>query len=998
MALQRQNIAIPFATRVDQKSDPLQESASELSSLVNAVYNKDRRIDKRSGFAPLTQLPESTDPTTITTFMGNLTVIGSSLQAYVESNQSWINKGRFQPVELSVLSAQKNSKSQSSQDVAYSDTGLACVTYLDSDGIWRYQISDSNNGQVLVAPVEPESGAVNLRASVIGGYFLVTYTVVVLAVPRIRYVAVPLANIDSPLAPGEISNLVASGTSLHDVYVQDAGVIIAWESTANSVRVTCIDPVLNISPATVVAGTAADRIAVTVDETASKIWVVAHDAGANETRAFALNPNLSISLALTTYDTGPTVNNLTAVAQNGSVEIFRQIENTYSFSATRTDYVDRGSITQAGSVTAPSVITRNMGLGGKAFLVNSLVYVLGATQSDFQDTYFLLDGQGNPVARLAYSNGGGYELNGILAKFDVDENIARSAYLIKDSLVPVNKNVNPDAPGGIFTGTGVNLVRFDLNKRNLSTAEIGKNLHIAGGLLWAYDGTTLTEQGFNNFPEDAQVTDLGSATGSMAAQQYFYQVTYEWTDEQGNVHRSAPSVPLSYNPAGADSSVQIDIPTLRLTYKPDVRIVIYRWSAAQQAFYQITSITSPLLNDPTVDSVQYVDTVADADILGNPLIYTTGGVVENTPGPATSSISLYQSRLVLISSENKNVVLYSKQVLQSTPVEMSDLFTVFVSPTIGAQGSTGDTEVLYPMDEKLLFFKQNAIYFLIGAGPDATGANNDFVDPTFITSAVGSSNQDSMITIPQGVLFQSDKGIWLLSRELSTIHLGAPVEDFALNNTVTSAQIIPTTTQARMTLTGGTAVMYDYFFDRWSTFDQIPAISSTLFEAKHTYITENGEVRQERAGYYKDGPSSPVKLKFETPWYNLAGLQGFQRASMFYLLGTFKSAHRLRVLISYDYEDSPTQQIIMEPSQANKFFGDNPFYGQGQVHGDQGSLEQYRVFLNRQKMQAFKVSIEELPDTTGGQQAGEGLTLSGLNLVVALKKGYTPIKATRSFG
>jgi hypothetical protein len=64
---------------------------------------------------------------------------------------------------------------------------------------------------------------------------------------------------------------------------------------------------------------------------------------------------------------------------------------------------------------------------------------------------------------------------------------------------------------------------------------------------------------------------------------------------------------------------------------------------------------------------------------------------------------------VLISSEEPNVVWYSKQVLQNTPVETSDLFTLYVAPSIGGQGSTGKTEVLYPLDEKLLFWYDSAL-------------------------------------------------------------------------------------------------------------------------------------------------------------------------------------------------------------------------------------------------------------------------------------------------
>jgi hypothetical protein len=352
---------------------------------------------------------------------------------------------------------------------------------------------------------------------------------------------------------------------------------------------------------------------------------------------------------------------------------------------------------------------------------------------------------------------------------------------------------------------------------------------------------------------------------------------------------------------------------------------------------------------------------------------------------------------VLISSEEPNVVWYSKQVLQNTPVETSDLFTLYVAPSIGGQGSTGKTEVLYPLDEKLLFFKSNAVYFITGDGPDATGGNNTFSEPVFITAAVGSVNQDSMATIPTGVMFQSNKGIWMLGRELSTSYIGADVETDSLGAIVTSSQAIPAATQVRMMLENGTALVYDYYFQRWTTFSNIPAISSTVYEGAHTYLTSSGEVRQEEEGYYKDGLSNPVQMSISTPWYNLAGLQGFQRAMQVYLLGTYSTPHTIRVSISYDYEDSPSQVIDLDPQEWMGVWGSDPLWGSDDWGGG-SSLEQYRIFLNRQKMQAFKLDIQELYDSSAGEQPGAGLSLSGLNIVVATKKGYVPLPASRSFG
>ena len=236
----------------------------------------------------------------------------------------------------------------------------------------------------------------------------------------------------------------------------------------------------------------------------------------------------------------------------------------------------------------------------------------------------------------------------------------------------------------------------------------------------------------------------------MTAQEYNYVFTYEWTDNQGNLHRSAPSIPVPFTiltapvsftanrtsgsriltsvssftnlqvgqplsgtglapsafissmDTGAGTitmsiaatsgtatsttitpttlgSVVINVPTLRLTYKlsPNpVRIVGYRWSVAQPIYYQFTSVTAPVINDTTIDSVAVSDTNSDLDILGQTLLYTTGGVIENIAAPASIASALFKNRLFLIDAEDRNLLWYSKQVIEATPVEMSDLLTL----------------------------------------------------------------------------------------------------------------------------------------------------------------------------------------------------------------------------------------------------------------------------------------------------------------------------------
>lgn len=445
------------------------------------------------------------------------------------------------------------------------------------------------------------------------------------------------------------------------------------------------------------------------------------------------------------------------------------------------------------------------------------------------------------------------------------------------------------------------------------------------------------------------------------------------------------------------SSLNVNIPTLRLTYKTGVKIAVYRWSTAQQSYYQVTSISSPTVNNPNVDFITFVDTLSDAQIIGNQLLYTTGGVVEDISAPATDAMTLYNSRFWLIDAENRNTLWYSKEVIEGTPVEMSDLFTYSVAATQGSEGSTGQMTALAAMDDKLIIFKPNAAYYLTGQGPDNTGANSDYpLSPTFITAAVGCSNQNSIVLMQDGLMFQSNKGIWLLGRNLSTNYIGAPVEQYNASS-VLSANCIPGTNQVRFQLSTGEMLVYDYFFRQWSVFQGTPGISSCLFQNLHTLINSNGAAFQETPGMYLDG-SNAVSMSFTTGWINLAGLQGYQRLYEFYLLGQYFSPHKLQVSVAYDYNSSPTQSVIILPSNYTPNWGGDPNWGANSTWGGPGNDEQWKIATERQRCEAFQISVSEIFDPSFQTPAGVGLTLSGINAVYGLKKPYYPINPNRTTG
>ena len=1099
---QKQSVDISFAKGLDTKTDPWRVPIGNFMSLNNMIFTTGMRLTKRNGFGSLPSLPQPC--TYATTFNGNLTAIGTSLYAYAEGTMEWFNKGTLQPAKLTTLPLIRSNTNQSQVDTAVSSTNLVCTVYTDQTPTSlatpriMYAIADSITGQNIIEPTvipvvtgTPEGSA---RVFVLGSYFIIVFTNNISGTYDLQYIAISINNpiLVTPVVTIATNYTPAAGLSWDGAIVSN-NLYIAYNTASGgqSIQIKYLTSILVLSSA-VTFSTAghvtATIMSVTVDNSNTSnpvIWAAYYNSGSSTGYALAVNSTLGVILNPVQIISSGTVSNITSVAQSGVLTVYYEVDNNYAYdTSVPTHYINTLTVTQSGTVGSTTTLVRSVGLASKAFIIDGNYYFLAAYQSFYQPTYFLLNGLGQVVSRIAYSNGGGYVTLG-LPSVTINGNVAQMGYQFKDFITSENTStIQSVTKSGIYSQTGLNMVSFTIGTSNVVPAEIAQTLSLSGGFLWEYDGYVPVENNFFVWPDDVEGTPSNTG-GSMVPQEYQYQVVYTWTNNQGNVEFSSPSIPIivdmsTNNPAftqptaltptadltqgsavltsvssftgiaigqylidtttpgniqassyiiafdsGAGTitlnqpvtatavgdslstsdtcSVTLNIPTLRLTYKTanPVKIEIFRWSTAQEEFFQVTSIQSPLINNPTVDYVTYVDTQADNQILGNSLIYTTGGVIEDVGAPSFNAMTLFDDRLWGIDAEDPNLLWYSKQVIETTPVEMSDLLTIYVAPTIGSQGSTGNMTCLAPMDDKLIIFKPNALYYINGTGPDNTGANSQYSEPFFITSVVGSSNPQSIVFMPNGLMFQSDKGIWLLGRGMEVSYIGAPVEAFTRNALVQSALAIPETTQVRFTLNSGIILMYDYYYQQWGTFS-VNAISSTLYQNLHTYINSSGAVFQETPGSYLDG-SNPVTMSFVTSWINLAGLQGYQRAFFFYMLGQYITPHYLQVGIAYDYEPAVVQSVTITPNNYSVPYGgfgndEASPYGQETPYGGPGDIEQWRVFLANQRSQAIQLNIQEIYDESLGVPAGEGLRMSGINLLISTIRPFRAQQSATTVG
>ncbi len=576
MALQKQPISINFSQGVDTKSDNKQIPIGKFLALENTVFDKQGGLVKRTGFKNITDLPNA-DQTTITTLSDNLIATGSNLYVYSKDTDTWRSQGIIQPIQLSTLPLVRSTTQQTSPDMAIASTGLACTVYMDGASQSYYQISDSTTGQLIINKTALPATSTNPRVLTLDRYFIILFTQTVAGNPRLRYLAIPSANPSNPGVVTTIASVLLSLTAGYDAYVTNNTLFLGWQATATDVRLLSMTNSLLVSSAVSIPGAVGDLISVTAEFTTSinAVWITYWDTTLNNgyTACYSsagnfLNSILAPTLTISSID----IVELTSVSQNGLLTIFYEVNNTYSYAPNaKTDYIQTRTVTTTGTLTSPTTILKSVGLASKPFIdaTSGVIYILVTYGEVNQPTYFLIDYLGNIYMRLAYSNGGGYGVNQVLPTVSMFDNTYHVPYLIKDFLATVNKGT--DLPAGtpanaIYTQTGVNMAKFTINTNKQYSSEIANALHLTGGQLWEYDGVKPVEHGFHVYPENIAIT-TATGSGNIGAGTYYYQFTYEWTDNAGNLHRSAPSIPIKQVTTTGSSTNTINVPTLRLTYK-----------------------------------------------------------------------------------------------------------------------------------------------------------------------------------------------------------------------------------------------------------------------------------------------------------------------------------------------------------------------------------------------------------------------------------------------
>jgi hypothetical protein len=990
MALPRQTISIPLGVGIDTKTDEKQVAVGKLHTLENGVFDKTGKLSKRNG---LTQLSSSTtDGGTISSargmmnYRGELDVVDdSSFYSYFESQNKWVKKSGLRGVKV-----QSQLLCRPTASITYTNAAV-------DNGIILYIWDGSTTGgtpAAFVSLVDAETGQpianpwptlFSVRDLSAGGTTAIAWnSKFYLYGPRGDALNVFVCD------PTNLSNMTAAGTSIvgYTSLLTDPAPGVAtyqWIATPrlvgsnllvtafwrDSIVTGYVDSTGNYSAGTTSVATGSssnqiDNLNVYVDYTGNAstdaiyITYTRLNAGVYTLYGKVLSTSLTTLVAEFTIATG----GVCAALGSGGAGFCSILygKNGASVSTVPTDVTTvSATISRAGAITGTATVfygripESNLftASGGSSFLV--LLH-----PSAEQPSHCVASTDGSIVTQFSYSEAQTTNLGvNDVVQIDTDRFVyasPRAGRLVGNGTT-ITSVLGAQATSIEFTGT-----------ESLSSSPFGLNQIIASGGVWGYDGARLAEAGFYAYPEIVSVSSVGSS-GSLVEGTRSYVAVYEWTDAKGQIYRSAPSTPFSHTVgAGTTRDTSLVVTQSRGSLKdtPQMRVRIYRTVAGGTTYYSVGNGQSFSSNAPTSTTGTYPDVTTDAAIISHEILYTTGGVLESIPPPPSTFALAYGNRVYLMGLEDENAIWYSREYVSGEFPAFSDALTLRIDQGDGGVTSGG------VLDDKIVFFKATSTYFTAGQGPTDTGVLDDQRRPQLISPDVGCSEPSSVVQIPNGLLFKSDKGFYLLDRKLNMNPVGMPVEDYN-SLTVSSAVHIKEKNQVRFTHTDGVTLVYDYLFDQWGTFTNYTANAAVAWGDGIAIIKSDGTTLIEDASTSLD-EGAAVSIKAVTPWIKVDGLQGFQRIYEAAILGEKLSGHTAQVRIGYDYESTWSE---------TKTIASTAFSGE---------IEQYLIRPARQKCQAIRFEIADLNPSLVD---GKGLTLTSIDLTIGVKGGLNRVKASQ---
>jgi hypothetical protein len=478
-------------------------------------------------------------------------------------------------------------------------------------------------------------------------------------------------------------------------------------------------------------------------------------------------------------------------------------------------------------------------------------------------------------------------------------------------------------------------------------SELLGELHLTGGVSMVADSLTAFEDSFFYYPEFSYVTTDGNTATFTGTYSYF--ICYSFMDAAGLLHRSAP-VPMNggqgVTPHGGEA-INLHILNYSATWRDlsipgQVYADIFRTTDGGPTFFFLARVQVSNTIQPY--TLYGPDSQSDQDLQVSSVMYITGGVLDNVIPPSPAFGCVHRSRYAIVDETLRNVWFTKQASASLAPGYNEALIVPF------PEG--GDITQIASLDDKFVAFKDHSIWIMYGDGPAQTGQGSDWTIPQKVASDVGCVTWQSLVLTPVGLMFRAENGIYLLDRGCSVSFIGVNVvdtlRDFPL---VTSATLVPDSTQVRFTCTNGEssiAIIYDYLLKQWTTHiyaqltsPVISAVQTYEVPSQFTLQTQDGNLWQEHLptdaeAYYDQDASGAthfVTTSVSTAWVKVQ-LENYQQLKWIQFMGIQNDACGLQMNLSINYDPAVVQTSLWNDTdlQFLPIQGNVQFYTAGQFN------------------------------------------------------------------
>ncbi len=647
----------------------------------------------------------------------------------------------------------------------------------------------------------------------------------------------------------------------------------------------------------------------------------------------------------------------------------------------------------AGTLGTQATFINMISIGSRAFDYNGSVYVwlLFAGQSVFttlatplQNSLFLYRDDKFLAAKAlsnhaARANGAGF-FPSTLSRLPGVALVSGSTTfaLCRDE----QRSFGIDGTGhpGFAARASVDIVfTFDSDEARRCT-RLGETLYVACGEgLLQYDGVGLYETSFHTAPW--YCVPVFKATGAIPDGTYTYKATYRWSNAKGDRERSTSLSSYDGVMATGPDGFTVYVLGCYVTHKtlnpPAVEVWRTRIAPTSDSPFYLVSDPNPSVvanpNQYVQDDVTalfqgtpFTDEIADATAATHEAHPENGTVLENLPPPPSTITIATEDRIFIAGiAGDGDRVRYSKRRQAGEVAAFHEALTINV-PTVG-----GRITALAILNETLVVFRQTAAYMFQGQGFDNLGGGQNFSPGVKIPGDVGAVSMESVVVTPDGVVFKSSKGYYILTPRWACEYIGLQVNAYDSEDVV-SAHVVERQHQVRL-LTESRMLVFDYRVKQWTEWTIEDGIDSTIWQSTHLYLDgDTDTVMQQQTTY--SGVDYGMDVEFA--WFKPGGLQGRCTVRDLQILGEYRSGHRVRVRVARDY--------LQDGSGNWLYFDDQTWTVTPTVVG---GPEQLRHGPSQKRVESLKVRLTVLGPGASAVPTGEAVRFTGLALDVGVEPG-----------